>query len=192
MNKIKYVSLFFTGVFQLIFFSLPILLILSWIYAPEPLVLLHGIIQDQAIPSSYLTTHSLSGIHPKIMHSLTFDDKLFGFFLSMIHLFIQLFILHCLIKLFGMFSQGNIFSIDHVRYLRNLGYTLLIGQCFEPIYQLLMGIILTFKNPPGHRFMSITLDQTNIALVLTALIVILISWIMAEGFKMYEEQQLTV
>jgi len=55
-----------------------------------------------------------------------------------------------------------------------------------------MGFILTWRNPPGHRFASITLIQTNIGVILVALMVILISWIMLEGCKIREEQQLTV
>ncbi len=60
------------------------------------------------------------------------------------------------------------------------------------LYQALIGFMLTWRNPPGHRFVSITLDQTNIGIILVALMVILISWIMLEGCKIREEQQLTV
>jgi hypothetical protein len=69
---------------------------------------------------------------------------------------------------------------------------LLITQIIDPIYNGAMGLVLTRYNPPGHRFAAITLDETNIVIVLIALIVILISWIMSEGCKLREEQQLTV
>lgn len=91
-----------------------------------------------------------------------------------------------------MYEQGKIFSLNHVKYIRNIGYALLIGQIVEPFYQGIMGFILTAHNPPHHRFATVTLDQTNIGMLLTALLVILISWIMAEGYKLHQEQQLTI
>ena len=105
---------------------------------------------------------------------------------------IELYILYSLIKLFGLYSKGEIFSVNNVRYIRNIGYALLFTQIVNPLYQVLMGAVLTLHNPPGHRFLSITLDQTNLGIILIALIVILISWIMAEGCKLREEQQLTI
>ena len=79
-----------------------------------------------------------------------------------------------------------------MRYIRNIGYALIVTQVIDPIYQGIMGFVLTWHNPPGHRFSAISLDQTNIGVILIALIVILISWIMSEGCKLREEQQLTV
>ncbi len=69
---------------------------------------------------------------------------------------------------------------------------MLISQLIEPFYQFVMGIVLTMHNPPHHRFAAITLDQTNIGILLTAFLIILISWIMAEGCNLREEQQLTI
>jgi hypothetical protein len=120
-------------------------------------------------------------------------EKLLGFFVSAILLGIALFILYFLIKLFRLYEKGEIFSFNNVRYIRNIGYVLLIGQLIaSPLNQFLMGLVLTWRNPHGHRFAAITLDQTNFGILLTALLVLLISWIMAEGYKLREEQQLTI
>ena len=105
---------------------------------------------------------------------------------------IELYILYSLIKLFKLYEKAEIYSINSVRYIRNIGYALIITQLVNPIYEGLMGVALTWHNPTGHRFASISLDQTNIGIVLVALLVILISWIMAEGCKLREEQQLTI
>ena len=185
MNRIKRVSLFFRVVFQLLFVTWPIVLMMSWVNAPQPLILLHGIIQMNPIPATYSKPQA-------ILHALSNSEKFFGFLASCMPMLIELFILYSLIKLFRMYEKGELFSIHHVRHIRNIGYALLIGQLIEPAYQLLMGFILTINNPPGHRFLAITMDQTNIGMLLTALLVILISWIMAEGFKLSEEQQLTI
>jgi hypothetical protein len=104
----------------------------------------------------------------------------------------ELYILYSLIKLFGLYSKGEIFSVNSVKHIRNIGYALLITQIVNPLYEGLMGLALTWHNPHGHRFASVTLNQTNLGIIFVALIVILVSWIMAEGCKLREEQQLTI
>jgi hypothetical protein len=185
MNRIKKVSLFFRLVFQIIFVTLPVLLIISWVYAPDELMLLAGIIRINAIPAVY-------SVPQTIQHTLSVGEKSLGCLVSVIPLMLVMFIFYSLIKLFKLYEKGEIFSIQHVRYIRNIGYTLLAGQLIEPFYQFAMGLVLTWHNPPHHRFASITLDQTNFGILLTAFLVILISWIMAEGCKLHEEQQLTI
>lgn len=195
MNRIKNVSLFFRLVFQIIFIALPVLLIISWVYAPDELVLLMGFIKLNAIPAAYSGMHlyTAQGLPEKaILHSLSMNEKILGCLISAIPMIVNMFILYSLIKLFKLYEKGEIFSINHVRYIRNIGYALLSGQLIDPFYQFLMGVVLTMHNPPHHRYATITLDQTNIGILLTALLVILISWIMAEGCKLREEQQLTI
>lgn len=203
MNKIKRVSLFFRIIFQIIFIAIPILLIFSWIYAPEPLNLFIGIIKFNAIPSTYAGPHvyakgayllhpPMGAPEPVLLHILSWKEKCLGFLVSLLPTTIDLIVLYCLIKLFRLYEQGEIFSINNVKYIRNIGYALLIGQLLNPIYQGLMGIVLTWNNPKGHRFAAISLDQTNLGILLVGLMVILISWIMTEGCRLREEQQLTI
>lgn len=183
MEKIQRVSLFFRIVFQIIFIALPITLVMSWIYAPEQLLLLSGALKFDAIPENYKTS---------LLHTLTLNEKLLGGLASAVPMIVYMYILLMLIKLFRLYGKGEIFSMAHVKYISKIGYALLITQLIEPFYQFGMGFILTMNNPHGHRFASITLDQTNGGVLLTALLVILISWIMREGYKLREEQELTV
>ena len=183
MSKIKKVSCFFRVFFQLIFVVSPILLAVSWVYAPAELNLFIGMIRLDPIPVSY--THG-------ILHTLSPSEKLLGFLVSTIPLAVELFIVYSLIKLFRLYEQAEIFSLNNVRYLRNIGYALFVGQVINPFYQFVMGIVLTLNNPKGHRYAAFTFDQTNISLLLMGLLMILVSWIMAEGCKLHEEQQLTV
>ncbi len=194
-TKIQRVSLFFRLIFQMIFIALPVLLIMSWVYAPNELLLFSGIIRLDAIPANYSGMHLYTpqGISEKaLLHTLSYKEKTLGCLVSAIPMMVKMFILYTLIKLFGLYEKREFFSIHHVRLIRNIGYTLLIDQIIEPIYQFIMGIVLTMNNPPHHRYAAITLDQTNIGILLTALLIILISWIMAEGCKLHEEQQLTI
>lgn len=183
MNRIKHVSLFFRTVFQILFITLPIILVIAWVTSPESLVIMDGFINMSFIPRPYINN---------ILHSLTPMDRLLGFGISSMPMLVELYILYSLIKLFGLYSKGEIFSVNNVKHIRNIGYALLITQVINPIYEGLMGVALTWHNPHGHRFAAFTLDQTNFGIILVGLIVILISWIMAEGCRLREEQQLTI
>lgn len=183
MDKIKRISLFFRVLFQVSFVALPIFLITAWIISSGTLVIIGGAISLNYIPAAYSNS---------ILHVLSGSEKLLALGLGSIPMFIQLYILYSLINLFKLYEKGEIFPINNVRYIQKIGYALLITQIIDPIYQGAMGFVLTRYNPPGHRFATITLDQTNLGIILIALLVILISWIMAEGCKLREEQQLTV
>jgi hypothetical protein len=183
MNRIKRVSLFFRIIFQILFITLPVILVIAWATSPESLVIMGGVINMSFIPRSY--AHN-------ILHILSPMDRLLGFGISSIPMLIELYILYSLIKLFGLYSKGEIFSANNVRHIQTIGYALLVTQMIHPFYEGLMGVALTRNNPHGHRFASVTLDQTNLGIICVALIVILISWIMAEGCKLREEQQLTI
>jgi hypothetical protein len=181
MNKIRRVSLFFRVLFQILFVVLPVLVIIAWIIAPSPILSTQSLVLIDMIPREY-----------PIMHPLSITTKILGCLMSMIPTAVELFILYCLIQLFFLYEKGEIFSLQNVRYIRNVAYALLVGQLISPFYEAIMGVILTWNNPHGHRFASITFNGTNVGILLTALFVILISWIMAEGCKLREEQQLTI
>lgn len=181
MNKIKRVSWFFRVLFQIIFVVWPLLLAIAWIKAPAMLFTTY--IQMDFIPRGY-----------PVLHDWDVTTKLLGFLVSMIPVSFGLYVLYSLIKLFRLYEQGEIFSFQTVRRMRNAAYGLLIGQLVNPFYDLLISLTLTWHNPPHQhlRYASITVDQTNIGILLTSLLIILISWIMMEGCKLREEQQLTI
>lgn len=183
MNKIQKTSLFFRVLFQILFVVLPVLLIMAWAQSAGTFEMVEGVINLNYVPAAY------SG---SILHPLNLSEKLLVLGAGCLPLLVQLYILFSLVRLFKLYEQGVIFSMNNVRYIRNIGYALIVTQIPTALYQALMGFILTSRNPPGHRFASITLDQTNIGIILVALMVILISWIMLEGCKIREEQQLTV
>lgn len=195
MNKIKKTSLFFRVFFQISFLLLPLLLILSWVISEGTFQISLGIQSNnlfelvaRVIDLNYLP-EAYSG---KIFHPLNAYEKLLSLGAGCIPLLVKLYILFSLISLFKLYERGIIFSMDNVRCIRNIGYALIATQITNVLYQVLMGFIVTWNNPPGQRFTSITMDQTNGGIILVALMVILISRIMLEGCKIREEQQLTV
>lgn len=189
MNRIKRVSYFFRIVFQLVFIGMPLLLMMAWATLPVSMETFSGALRMSFIPQAYLA----SGSHGTyILHALNDVERLLGCCVSTIPMSVDLFVVYSLIKLFSLYEQGEIFSIKNVKYIRYIGLGLLVGQLIHPMYEALMGVVLTWNNPPGHGFVSITLDQTNMGMILTAMMVLLVSWVMAEGCQLHEEQQLTI
>lgn len=178
MNKIKYVSLFFRTFFQLTFICLIAAQILGWIYATNTNSGFFSV-----IPTMY---------QGQVFSSLSMDTRIAGFFVSLIPLLCQLMMLYFLVRLFRLYAQYKFFTADNVRYIRNTGYAMLLHQLTTPISDFLMGFVLTSTNPPGLHFAVMQFTEKNIGVILIALIIILISWIMAEGCKLQVEQEFTV
>jgi hypothetical protein len=189
MNKIKRISLFFSIIFQIAFVGIILSEILTWLFAPQSLFALkaNGFYM---IPLSYFANLADSKhMMPLIFTPLT---KFLCFLVNMIPASIELFILYSLIQLFRLYQKGNIFALQNVRYIRNVGYGLLATQLISPIYQALIGMALTSQNPPGHHFAMFGISTTDLGMILIAFLIILVSWIMAEGCKLHDDQQLTI
>lgn len=177
MNKIKYVSMCFRIIFQIIFLILILAQIIGWIYAPINISLFN------IIPPGYQIY---------LQHSLSVSDKIAGFAITIIPTAIKLITCYCLIQLLYLYERFEFFSEKNVRHIQHAGYSLLLFQLLNPLSEFVLGFILTANNPPGFRFARMSLTEMNIGLIFTALIIILVSWIMAEGVKLRNEHQLTV
>lgn len=160
---------------------LPVLSILFWIQAPSAIQLGHQAIVISEIPASI-----------KILNTLTSLTKLYGFAVSPIPLTIKLLVLYFLIQLFRRYEQRNIFSIKNVNTIKSIGITLFIGQLINPIYQALLSFLLTWHNPVGERTVILGFSGSNLGILFTAMMIILISWIMREGYELQEDQEYTI
>lgn len=183
MDKIKKVSLLFRIIFQIAFVLQPILLILFWVNFPSKIFtnMQTGAININFIPQNII-----------ILYNMTWSMKLLGFLISLIPLILIELIFYFLIKLFRLYEKAEIFSMKNVNYIKYIGYTMLVAQLVSPLYQGLITGVLTWHNPAGHRYATISLSGTNIAIIFTAILIILISWIMTEGVKLNEEQKYIV
>lgn len=180
--RIKKVSTVFCLLFQLLFMAIPLVHIFSWIYAPTAL--------DVSGKFGFFVSVVPKGI--EILHSLTTSTKLYGFLVSSIPVIAIECILYFLIRLFKLYSHAEIFSLQNVKYIKKIGYALFIVQITRIICNGFLSMILTWNNPHGHRVATLTISATDITMILTAFVITLISWIMAEGCRLREEQQLTI
>jgi hypothetical protein len=184
MRKIQCVSQLFSWLFQITFIAMPVLLVFYWIYAPAP-------ISNMAAHYGFVINYIPHGL--KVLSPLSTSTKTLGFIISLIPLVFHLAVLYLLIALFRRFKEGDIFSQKNALAIKHCAYILLIGQLVgSTIYQALLSVVLTWHNPPGQRVMSISFTGTNFGVVLIALLIVLISWIMLEAYKIKEEQAYTI
>lgn len=123
---------------------------------------------------------------------LPWKTRLLGLAVSMIPTGIGMLSLWWLVRLFSCFTVGQIFTESTVKYIRRLGWTMVAGFVATPIHEALLTMVLTMHNPPGERMMTISLESADFEELLTAGVIILVSWIMEEGRKLRETDELTV
>lgn len=91
-----------------------------------------------------------------------------------------------LMRLFQLFAEGEIFSGRTVGRLQRIGKTLLIYGLIQVFGPVVLVPTLLFGGVGGFKF-NMSFD----ALIAAGLIMVL-SWVMEEGRKLHEDQQLTV
>ena len=183
MDNIIKISRFMQFICAILLLAYPVLVILYWVYAPNPI----------AIGSPDMNFH-LSFIPPgtPILYTLDLKTKLIGFAATLIPVAVDMLLIYCLIRLFNLYKNAQIFVIDSAKYIKKTAYFLLLSQIIHPLYHATIMAIITWNNPANARYFTLHFDETNIGIILIALIIILVSWVMVEGCKLQQEQDLTV
>ncbi|WED43061.1 DUF2975 domain-containing protein [Legionella cardiaca] len=105
---------------------------------------------------------------------------------------ISVLIFHKLANLFRLYEQGNLFEEENIKLIKQISIYMIAGELLQLIYQPLITAALTFNNPPGQRFASITLGTTNVSTLITACIILVASWIIKEAHQLKADSQLTI
>lgn len=95
-------------------------------------------------------------------------------------------------KLFALYSEGTLFSPENTRLIRSIGLLMLIGQGLLLIYQPLNTAVMSMNNPVGERYIALSISNHNISTIVTALVIIVASWIVGEAQKINDDAKLTV
>ena len=181
MERIRRISRILRIVFLVIIVLTPIINALIW-YNFERLNLAELSRVFPSLPLDGITIHT----------PLPADVRALGFLVAMIPAGIQMTAFYLLFRLFGLYAQGEIFTEGAVGYIRKTGYTLLAAQIIRPLQDALLTLVLTMHNAPGMRTISVGIGSTDLAEILIACLVILVSWIMDEGRKLKEEEALVI
>ena len=78
-------------------------------------------------------------------------------------------------SLFGLYRRGILFAARNVRHIRSLGYFLIVNW------------VINYQMQAALRDMDLSTNP-----LFVGLLIIFVSWIMDEGRKIQEEQELTV
>jgi hypothetical protein len=105
---------------------------------------------------------------------------------------ITVLICHKLAILFRLFEKGYLFEEENIKLIKQVSIYMILGECIQLIYQPLITAALTFNNPAGERFASITLKSANLSTLITAFIILVASWIIQEAHQLKSETQLTI
>jgi hypothetical protein len=126
-------------------------------------------------------------------HHFSIPAKFIGLFGSIIINGIFAFGVYYLIQLFKLYEEGSVFTRQHVNYFRKMGIVLGIYSTLGMMLSDMVFVFAaTFDNPPGERMLSLGFGTPNLEVLVFAGFMLLISWIMAEGFKLKEEHELTI
>lgn len=179
MGKIRVVANILRYILLAIMITLPILHFLLWLCA-DPI---------QAATSSVVSVYWPTWTH---IHA-NWKLSLLGGLIDSVGLIFDMLICYFLVRLFKLYSEGQIFSLDNVACFRNLGLAVLFGKLATYIEQPLLSYVMTWmQNPNDAEFTVNFFRSTDLSVILFAVFLIIISWIMGEAVKLNEEQELTI
>ncbi|MBU1157434.1 MAG: DUF2975 domain-containing protein [Proteobacteria bacterium] len=115
-----------------------------------------------------------------------------AFLASMLPGGVAIYALSRLRRLFDLYAHGVIFRAANVECFRQLGYALFAWAAAGFLFKTLAGIILTFHWTPGTRLLVVGIDSQDVVAVFMGLVVITVAWVMDQGRKLNEEQELFV
>jgi hypothetical protein len=103
-----------------------------------------------------------------------------------------LFIYLSLIKLFGLYQQGIIFTANHINQLRNIGTCLLVWTVFDLSYPIFLMLFLRLSGLSESLPLFFSISSDQLLRLLVGLIIFVLGWIMTEAQKLQQEQELTI
>lgn len=115
-----------------------------------------------------------------------------GCLISMIPTGVFMYALYQLIKLFGYYSKGVIFSKENVAVIRALGKSIITWEVANFLTSTALGVVLTLHRGPGKRLLVLNLQNSDIYALVAGFSVLTIAWVMNEARKIKEEQELFV
>lgn len=130
---------------------------------------------------------------PYFVHlPLPASARLMGFFVVMIPTGVAMTGTYHLTKLFELYEGGDIFKLSNVRRFKKLSRVLILWFVAGILCRSLLSVALTLHHPPGQRMITVGLSSADLTTLLLGLILAVIAWVMEEGRKLQEEQDLTV
>lgn len=95
--------------------------------------------------------------------------------------------------IFKNYRKGEIFTAENARLYRRIGILFFLNALLmKPISDMFTYLAVTFTYNHGPRVIAISLGTPNLSIILSGVLVTMIAWVMLEGCKINQEQQLTI
>jgi hypothetical protein len=189
MDRIKRISKWIQRVIYFLLPTLPLAIVLKWLLLPE------SALRAFLIPM-HITARYAQQCHQALTDTcspFTLMSRLLGACASLWSLLPLLVGLLVLKRLASAYYRGEIFTLANARSYRTLGLVFFIDALLiKPLHQALLSLAVTLNNPPGSRVIAIAFGTQNINMLLLGGLLIFISWIMIQGHRLQEENDLTV
>ncbi len=188
MDRIQKVSSYLLIVFNLLLIALPLFILTLWLlidYGPIKEAIEHGVFFEPV--------HAPRGVVNLAMlpwDPLTKFIGLMGSLLGALPILLGLIILK---SIFRNYRKGEIFNITNARQYKYLGYLFFLdGLITTPLSSMLKVLAVTLTYPTGPRSIVIGFGTPTFESIFCGVLVIVISWVMVEGYKLQEDQKFTV
>lgn len=191
MSRIQKVSAYLVFIFNMLIAAVPLFFLVQWIFidvnpndVPGIINFLGMLEKTIQTPEGYINLRAVVWTPPL---------KLLGFSADIIASLPFLISLFFLKSLFSHYRMGEIFTARNAIVYRNLGILYLIDALLiTSLSQTLMILAVTLTNSPGHRYLSIGCGTPNLSSLFYGALVILVSWVLLEASKIFDENKLTV
>jgi hypothetical protein len=188
MQRIQKVSTYLIWVFNFLLIAYPLLIASRWFLIDW--VPFKSLVREGLFFTPIDSPEGSINLANVAFTPLTKMVWLVGSLIGFAPLFLGLLILK---KLFTNYKMGIIFSLQNAEKYKHIGGLFLIDAFLTgPLSQMLNVLAVTLSNPPGHRYITLTFGTPNIETIFCGILILCISWIMAEGYKLQEEQSLTI
>jgi hypothetical protein len=189
MDKIKQLSSFLIKIFNLLLVIIPVWIAMQWVFI-DWFPFIKGLVAEGILGSPIQTPEGAINLSQTKLNLLSRIVGLIGSTIGSLPLFLGLLILK---GLFKNYQRGAIFVAENAQKYKYLGWLFFLeGLLIKSLSDMLVVLAVTLSNPPGHRFLTIGFGTPNLEDLFCGLLVIVISWIMAEGHKIQEDQQFTI
>ena len=91
--------------------------------------------------------------------------------------------------IFRNYLKGEVFSVRNALHYRTISWIFFWDALLiKSLSHTLLVFAVTFSNPPGHRYFSVSFGSPNFKILVIAWIFLMISQVMMEGSRLQEKQ----
>lgn len=149
---------------QIIFYAIPIFTAAYWIYFKSfPAA---GITPDVPVIDTTIATN--------------IPTRYMAFIVSLFPAGVIMYGIHHTIYLFKNFEKGIFHSTVNAKRLRRIGFTLLSMIFVSVFYDVMLSLVMTFHNPPGHHEVAVTLGMNDLVTLISSFLLLTLATIMFE------------